>query len=443
MIYDYTSANMRDRISFLLITAVLLSGFISQSVAQERGNPLLRNYTPQEYGGHIQVWGITQTRFGHIIFGTGSGLIYYDGTHFGNVENSGSMTTRIINTSDGNLFYASRERFGKVVISESGGYRIEPIYRPADSSNLNLSTEVAALHELNGDIWFSNASGLFRFGNEALTQVPVADTITHNFYKSFIVNGQLLAISTGVGIYETDAQGTLQKIPGTDYITTNDGAYIPEFIIPFDSTRYLYGTAGNGLYFYHPTDENGHRSSHLTPLENETNEQLKQTVIVDALRLMDGRFAIATSGDGIFVLDEQANIVQLIDHRSGLARQSINSIFEDRQGNVWVGMNGGLSLVEIHHPITVYDENNGLVGIPIDILEVDGSVYVASSLGLYRLSEGQFEPLDGLQAPTWGLNLYSDAANERDKLLVGNQFGLWLTDGDRRAVSMQIEIRST
>ena len=151
---------------------------------------------------------------------------------------------------------------------------------------------------------------------------------------------------------------------------------------------------------------------------------------MSALRLSDERYAIATNGGGIFVLDTNGRLVQVIDQRSGLARQSVNGIFEDRQGNLWIGMNGGLSLIEIHHPITIYDENNGLEGIPIDVYEVNGIVYVASSLGLYKLTAGQFEPVEGLQAPTWGLNVYTDATDGRDKLLVGNQFGLWLKDGD-------------
>ena len=246
---------------FLLILTTLC---LSVAFAQDRGNPLLRNYTPQDYGGHIQVWEVTQSRFGHIIFGTGTGLMYYDGTRFGNVENSNSMTTRLITTSDGDIFYASRGRFGKVVLSESGGYRIEPIYRPTESSTLNLTAEAVAMHDFNGAVWLTNFNGLFRFANDELTEVAVADTLHHIFYKSFIVNNQIVAVSTTAGLYQTDAQAVLRKIPESEFILEDNGAYIPEFIVPYDSGRYLYGTARKGLFFItHPMKTGSKREALL------------------------------------------------------------------------------------------------------------------------------------------------------------------------------------
>lgn len=414
----------------LILLANLLVVPINHVQAHNRGNPLLRNYTPQEYNGHIQAWGITQTHLGHIMFGTGAGLIYYDGTRFANVENSGSMTTRLISTPDGTIYYASRDRFGSVEPSESGGYKAVPISWTDDPDFERPLGEVLALHAFDGDIWFSTINGLFRYSDESLIKVHTTDSIDHTFYKAFIVQDNIVVVSTTSGLYQINSEGLLHKIPGTGSILDNNGATIPEFIIPFDSTRYLLGTAGNGLFFYQIADDTEYSAGQIYPVNSEINEQLKQTVLVDAYRLIDGRFAIATHGDGVFVVDERLNLVQLIDHRAGLARQSINQIFEDRQGNLWLGLNGGLSLVEIYHPVTVYNESNGLDGIPIDILEVDETVYVASSLGLYKMNGGEFQPIDGMQAPTWGLNQYTDSQSGRNRLLVGNQFGLWLSDGN-------------
>ncbi|MCC6563194.1 MAG: histidine kinase, partial [Xanthomonadales bacterium] len=65
-----------------MLALVLVATAAYSSPAAERaelGQPLLRNFTPREYGAHSQVWAVTQDQRGLIYAGTEDGVLEFDG----------------------------------------------------------------------------------------------------------------------------------------------------------------------------------------------------------------------------------------------------------------------------------------------------------------------------------------------------------------------------
>ena len=63
---------MRKSYIFILILFLLPLSMVAQM-------PLLRNFTPQEYKGGTQNWGIDQQSDGSLLFANNNGLILFDG----------------------------------------------------------------------------------------------------------------------------------------------------------------------------------------------------------------------------------------------------------------------------------------------------------------------------------------------------------------------------
>ncbi|MEM9998582.1 MAG: ATP-binding protein [Bacteroidota bacterium] len=100
--------------------------------------------------------------------------------------------------------------------------------------------------------------------------------------------------------------------------------------------------------------------------------------------LPSGLLAIATRRGGLVLLDAQGRLRQLIDVEAGLQSPSVYSVWEDDEQGLWIGTDEGMAY-RPPHPITQFDERNGLDGIVLDVVRHDGRVYIATSTGAYRL----------------------------------------------------------
>ena len=60
----------------------------------EMGEPLIRNFEPSEYNGHVQIWTIAEDHRGVMYFGTWQGLLEFDGTNWRKIQMPGASTAR-------------------------------------------------------------------------------------------------------------------------------------------------------------------------------------------------------------------------------------------------------------------------------------------------------------------------------------------------------------
>jgi len=128
----------------------------------------------------------------------------------------------------------------------------------------------------------------------------------------------------------------------------------------FDKRRVLIGTRSKGFFIYDPVDKT------LTPFPTEVDDYIKTRKLYHGIGLLSspGRFALATLGGGMVVMDSQGKLKNIFDKQYGLATDSIYHVFEDNSGNIWLGHAKGISKIEYNSPISIFDENrSNLPGI--------------------------------------------------------------------------------
>ena len=106
----------------------------------------------------------------------------------------------------------------------------------------------------------------------------------------------------------------------------------------------------------------------------------------------DGGLWIGTNAQGlVHVHQGRADVFTKAD---GLSGDSIESLFEDREGNVWVATNGGLDRFR-QLPVTTLDSSQGLSNSDTNavLADRDGSIWIATSGGLNRWSNGRIMPV--------------------------------------------------
>jgi signal transduction histidine kinase/ligand-binding sensor domain-containing protein len=145
------------------------------------------------------------------------------------------------------------------------------------------------------------------------------------------------------------------------------------------------------------------------------------------VRARDGGLWIGTVDRGlIHVRDGRADRFRRSD---GLSGDVILSLFEDREGNIWVASTGGIDRFR-ELPVTTISVRQGLSSDATQavLVATDGSIWVASPDALTRLKNGQttiFRAGSGM--PDAPQSLYQD---DRGRIWVSTRQGLaYFTDG--------------
>ncbi len=144
------------------------------------------------------------------------------------------------------------------------------------------------------------------------------------------------------------------------------------------------------------------------------------------LRDRDGGLWIGTHGDGLRHLHN--GLIDSFTHAEGLSDDNVWSLFEDREGNIWVATSDGLDRFRAVSVSSV-GVKQGLSSALIDsVLAVpDGSVWIATNRGLNHWTRGHIAVL------TSGNDTAKETLSEqRAKALFQDDRGrLWVSKDDR------------
>ena len=398
---------LSTRIAFAVLTAIIIGPGAPATARNVSGDVTQyghAKWTLRDGGLPGYPRSIAQTRDGFLWLATDFGLQRFDGVRFTSWEPPpGSplpgIAVRLLATQDGGLWigtdqglarwndgvlsayreldgeyvYAlAEDRDGVVWAGTNGGrdnarlcsIRDETIY--CDDDEGALGRFVLALHEDEaGDLWVGAATGLWRWGEAAPTQYPVA--------------GSLGAINALVD----DGRGAIVVAMARQLGRLVDGT-----VEPF--------------------------------LADSDLEEVKPTAL---LRDRHGALWIGTQGNGLLHVHDGRT--DRFSRDDGLSGDFVVDIFEDRERNVWVGTPGGLDRfrdVAVGKLSTRQGLDNDTV---LSVLATsDGDVWMSTVSGLERWSDGAVQryAIPGVGATESIGSLFKDG---RGRMWVSSSLGLF------------------
>ena len=192
------------------------------------------------------------------------------------------------------------------------------------------------------------------------------------------------------------------------------------------------------------TNENGiyHvRENQVRTWAGIAAEYLKGNRIYCALQLKNGSYAIGTSHNGLLILDEQGIPGRSINKAMGLLNNSVLSMHEDQRGNLWLGLENGISHIEVGSPFSVIDSRLGVNGTAYSSMVYQDKLYLATNQGIFfqnwtnpplPLSQDQFESVQNSKGATWTLSELGDV------LIAGKHRGAFVINGDAARIISDI-----
>jgi ligand-binding sensor domain-containing protein/DNA-binding CsgD family transcriptional regulator len=414
------AAKVKSRLTAPFIGLVLLfTGLLSpMAFAQVKnmGTPHIINYPKKDYNAATQNWSITQDARGFMYFGNSSGLLEFDGKRWRLYSLPDHFMYRsVFVAANGNIFIGLMNDFGIMVPNEKGILVFESIARkfPEIATSFN---DIWKIVETTEGIYFQSKNKIFLFRNDNLEVIlPQKE-----FNFLFKVNKSLYTSERSLGLIRVTGIRT-ERLPGTEVFI---GKNI-ETIVPFDDTRIIIGTSKNGLYLYD--------GKIAVPWATEASEFLIKNSIFCGTQISKKFFAFGSIRDGLLIIDKNGRPVQHINQAKGLQNNTILSIFPDIDNNLWLGLDQGISYIEVNSPLSYFSDGNSLPGTGYCSIMANGSIYAGTNQGLFLKKwteyqnplspDNNFTPVAGTLGQVWSLQFIDNS------LFCGHNSGTYLVNG--------------
>lgn len=382
----------KGRIFLLALLTTLLG--VGPSCAQFTKLPF-RNYTPNEYDGHEQVFQIVQDKDGMIYFGNDEqrNLIGYDGIAFRSYPikqgSNGGHCFSLHYGSDGNYYAGFMAEFGVYRPSGNGEFEYTSLFEQVDSVAFKKDS-VKIKHvwytvEYGGNIAFQTRSCLFNYNLESKeVSYFIPPKLIHT---AFSLEDQLFVnlYDLGPGIFTGDSielweESTLLGNTSI-YGVFRQGDHYELYTDQFQKLYYYPDGAPSG------TPDEQLLGTHYVNIPGECDSLLKVGSITHAVQLSNGNYAVSTFYQGLIIVSPEGKVINHFNRSTGLRSERIYFSMEDRHGFLWLGTNFGISRIDYSSPVSVLLEKGGVSGFTDDMLWYKGDLYFATSVGLQVITK--------------------------------------------------------
>ncbi|MDA0903483.1 MAG: hypothetical protein O3B70_04030 [Bacteroidetes bacterium] len=138
---------------------------------------------------------------------------------------------------------------------------------------------------------------------------------------------------------------------------------------------------------------------------------------VNCMLALESMILLGTSEGGVVLTSDGAHVDQIWNTSDGLAKNNVLSMALSREGDVWLGMEGGVSLARWTWPQRIPQVLNDLDETGATSLHLfDGTTYWGTSQGLVMTRQGQGQgqgqgqpvSIDGVFGQVWSLEKHHD-----------------------------------
>ena len=284
-------------------------------------------------GAPAEVFALAQTADGYLWIGTTTGLFRFDGIHFQGYESisasalEGRNVCSLLAMPDGGLWIGFAS--GGVSYLKDGQVKN---YREKDGAPSNSVRALAV--DRRGVIWAAALGGLARFDGAKWTRVGSDWNIAGVPTTDLVDRQGTLWVASGSNIY------SLREGARHFQIVANGVGYITRLTQAPDGTVWM---SALGIWVQPiPLPAKGAQShprlivSSLAILADDQGSLWATTLVEGLYRLADPE---SLAGRTDKAVDASA---ESFTQKDGLSSDHIESILEDREGNIWIGTSAGL-----------------------------------------------------------------------------------------------------
>jgi signal transduction histidine kinase/ligand-binding sensor domain-containing protein/DNA-binding response OmpR family regulator len=343
------------------------------------------NLTTDDGLAASQVWDVRRDRRGYVWIGTSEGLNRWDGVTLASITAAEGLRNQVVRKvaedSDGNLWLATSDGVARY---DGRGFAF---WGRAEGVTGGIVWDLA--FDRHGTLWFGSGGGLGSLRDGKVRWYLKADGLAADDVYSLHPSSsdELWVGSRGAGaarcaIHADGSLGACRPFGESEGLR-NPGV---RAIVEDAGGRIYLGTRGGGVIRV-----DGASSRTFT-----TADGLAADDVYALLVNRRGELVVGTSQRGLSICGlPDLTACRSIRKSNGLLTDAVLGLEEDAEGNLWIGLNNGLSRLP-SEKLQSFDDRHGVPGpggyavLP----EADGSVWVGTFGGLahLRLSPGYAPP---------------------------------------------------
>ncbi|MBP1663965.1 MAG: two component regulator propeller domain protein, partial [Bacteroidetes bacterium] len=391
-----------------------LTAFISlcilQGVQAQELFPV-QNFAPEIYHGETQNWDICQSDTKLIYVANNKGLLEFNGSNW-KLYPSPNHTIMRSAYAKGNRIY-------------TGCYREFGYWQKDEFLNLKYTSLSNKIQDkLLEDEQFWNITGYQQWTLfQSLHRIYIYDTVTNtikiitsktNLPKMFLVGNQIYFQKMHEGIFRLEN--------GKPFLVSNASVFKENIIINIFvfEDKLLIQTQENGFFVID--------KDNISPWKTESTAEINALNVYSSLQLHDGSFVLGTVGEGVYLLSREGKIIRHIDKKSGLQNNTVLSIFEDADNNIWLGCDNGISLLNYTSPYQVFQDTQGVFGTVYAVAYHQNYLYLGTNQGLFyktAKTTDDFKLIYGTKGQVWVLKVIDNT------LFCGHNSGTFIVNGGK------------
>lgn len=405
--------------NFLLTFLMYLSLI---SFAQEL--PPIEKFTTENYKGDNQNWMISQGQDNYIYVANNKGLLEYNGSEWETYTSPNNTIIRAVNVIGSRIYTGCYAEFGYWLKNDFGTLEYVSLTSKLDKKSLE-DEQIWNIIDYNEWVIFQSSDNIYFYNSEtdAFKTISASDII----YKIFKANNRIYYHVANQGIYVVEDGKPLLLI-------SNAITKLERVINVFQNNEDLVLlTRNSGFYSY--------QNNILSPWRITADNILKKTNIFSSIKLLDGSYILGTISDGMVHISKNGEFDYQITQKKGLSNNTVLSVFEDKENNVWAGLDNGINCINVKSPIRTFFDYEGVLGTVYTTQVFNNVLYIGSNQGLFyrklNAVNDTFNFIEGTAGQVWSLFNYKNETlfcghhlgtftiNKNKATKISNELGAW------------------
>nr|WP_228520379.1 triple tyrosine motif-containing protein [Flavobacterium sp. CSZ] len=353
---------------------------------------------------------IAQDDQNYLYFANNEGLLEYNGTNWQLYPTPNETIMRSVKVIGNKIYTGCYMNFGYWTRRTNGKLKYTSL---SDTIKNKILDDEQFWNILKYDQWI-----LF----QSLNRIYIYDTKTGKFKIIAPKNGVVKSFANKNAIYFQTIKEGLFEIESGKAKLVSDHPILKKF------TMVNIFTTEDGLLIQTQLDGIYKLSGNtLTRFITDVDAELKSSFVYSSQLLEDGSFALGTVSNGIFILSDAGKLKYHISQSKGLSNNTALSLFEDKDRNLWAGLDNGINCININSPVHSFTDDTGVLGTVYASGTFNGLLYVGTNQGLFyknTQSNSEFKFINGTKGQVWSLFVYDNT------LFCGHDSGTFIITND-------------
>ncbi|MGJ8592500.1 MAG: triple tyrosine motif-containing protein [Aquaticitalea sp.] len=346
-------------------------------------------FIPKEYGAENQNWSISQADNKYIYVANNKGLLEFNGAKWQLYPSENKSVFRSVNVIGDRIYTGCYMDFGYWMRNAFGNLTYTSLSKKL---KLSLIEDEQFWNIISSDrfVLFQSLNRIYIYDSNDDSYKTIDSE--HTIIKIFKVNGNIYYQSFEDGVYKIE-NGTSKLICDNDIVRSN------VLVSIFDlNGKLLMETQEKGFYVW--------ESNELTKWIVPSSEMISKLSVYNSIQLKNGNFILGTISNGMVHLDKNGEFIYKIDQTNSLGNNTVLTLFEDVEENIWLGLDNGINVINMKSPFSIYYDEEGKLGTVYTSIIHNNQLFLGTNQGLFYKdvsSENEFTFVEGTKGQVWSL----------------------------------------